>query len=109
MLLFAGDAGLESDADAQKFNAWLAGLPHPVKVVTFGNMDAWAAQRGAAARRKALPAATHVLVDEFADVAGYRIFASPFTPKFFGAFQLSDAEDAGAVQPQSTRWCEVRA
>ncbi len=29
-----------------------------------------------------------VLCDEVAEVAGYRVFGSPFTPPYFGAFQV---------------------
>lgn len=92
MLLFGGDAGLSSLPKAKAFNAWLQTLPHVHKVVTFGNMDFWAEKNF---DRSVLSAATHVLVDEVAEVAGFRIFASPRTPEFYGSFQLEDDEAGG--------------
>lgn len=96
VLLFGGDAGLSSRQHAVVFNAWLQALPHSYKVVTFGNMDSWAEQNFDAS---VLSAATHVLVNEAADVAGFRIFASPHTPQFFGSFQIEDMAAGGAASP----------
>lgn len=90
VLVYAGDAGLAAAHHVPAFNKWLQALPHAHKVVTFGNMDFWAE---ASFERSALPAAHHVLLDSVADVAGFRVFGSPFTPAFYGSFQL-DGPDA---------------
>ncbi|GFR43949.1 hypothetical protein Agub_g5089 [Astrephomene gubernaculifera] len=89
MLLFAGDAEVGSPAEGVAFSRWLAGLPvRGPRVVTWGNMDTGTDMQGVGA--VLVPAAT-LIVDSIMEVAGYRIFASPWTPRFAGAYQL-DAE-----------------
>ncbi len=88
VLLFAGDAGLDDQHEVELFEAWLAAQPFRHKVVVMGNMD----------RAAALPASSsscitlkhgRVLCDEIAEVAGYRILGSPWTPAFYGQWQVS--------------------
>ncbi|KAG1662419.1 hypothetical protein FOA52_012352 [Chlamydomonas sp. UWO 241] len=115
VLIFAGDAGLDGDADIQRFEHWLKKQPHKHKVVVFGNMDA-AAARGAGARReprrrlapggpgKPAPASdtciglegATVICDRIIEVGGYRIAGSPWTPAFYGQWQLEGEAEAHA-------------
>eukprot|EP00892_Ulva_mutabilis_P011469 jgi/Ulvmu1/8695/UM047_0035.1 len=99
VLIFAGDAGIASELHVRSFSSWLSELPHPAKVVTFGNMDRWAASTKF--RREALPAADAILLGESAVVAGLRLSGSPYTPKFTGSFQLDSEEHAEA------HWAQV--
>ncbi|KAG2498878.1 hypothetical protein HYH03_003070 [Edaphochlamys debaryana] len=86
MLLFAGDAALGSDAEAQMFERWLAGLPITgPKVMTWGNMDT--VTKGNPTDPQRLPSAT-LIVDAIKEVNGYRIFGSPWSLRFAGAYQL---------------------
>ncbi|EFJ45489.1 hypothetical protein VOLCADRAFT_118349 [Volvox carteri f. nagariensis] len=69
MLLFPGDVEVGTAAEGLSFSRWLAGLPvEGPRVLTWGNMDT------------GTPASLPQM--------GYRIFASPFTPRFAGAYQL---------------------
>ena len=89
VLLFAGDAGLGNDKDVARFEAWLSSQPHAHKVVTFGNMDKAAAHTPDGSASIKLQHGV-VACDEIVTVAGYRILGSPWTPAFFGQWQLED-------------------
>lgn len=104
VLVFAGDAGIASMLQLPDFTSWLAGLPHTTKVVTFGNMDFWAASQHFS--REALPAADVILIGESAEAAGFTFTGSPFTPKFAGSFQLESEDHAGAPLSMSCH-CRV--
>ncbi|KAG2439313.1 hypothetical protein HXX76_004672 [Chlamydomonas incerta] len=93
MLLFPGDVEVGSAAEGQAFSRWLQSLPITgPRVVTWGNMDTGTRGRDAAAL---VPGAT-VIVDTIQEVNGYRIFGSPWTPRFAGAYQL-DLDEAESV------------
>ncbi|GAX83251.1 hypothetical protein CEUSTIGMA_g10677.t1 [Chlamydomonas eustigma] len=103
VLLFAGDAGLDSKQDIQAFETWLSLLPHAHKVVVMGNMDSAAAVPANApgpssklhTQQKCIPLKYGQSVcDEIVEVAGYRIFGSPWTPAFYGQWQLQSEEAA---------------
>lgn len=98
-LVFAGDAGLETELDVHDFNTWLGRLPHRQKLVVFGNMDFWGASQNYTAT--ALSNASAVLLNTAIDVEGYRVVGSPNTPKSYGQFQLMSNKDA------AEHWAQV--
>ncbi|CAK8990816.1 unnamed protein product [Durusdinium trenchii] len=102
VLIHCGDLTNRGSApELQEVNGWLEELPHRHKLVICGNMDQrLESQANKAARAKFLPAATY-LEDEALEVEGLKIYASPFTPKFCGAFQLEN--EAAAV----AKWSEI--
>lgn len=91
LLLYAGDVEYTNPTDGLLFGAWLARQPHKHKVVTFGNMDSFGPKQDP----PTIPGAI-VAVDRIVEVAGYRILGSPWTPKYFGAYQLLDDAHAKA-------------
>ncbi|KXZ54333.1 hypothetical protein GPECTOR_5g416 [Gonium pectorale] len=92
VLVIAGDIELRSARDVADLEAWLSGLPHPHKVVGFGNMDSLSYEAGEGLRI----AGAEVVVDRVVEVAGLRLLASPWSPRFYGVWQLRD-EAAGAA------------
>lgn len=92
LLLHAGDLTRRGEKEEiQAVNAWLAGLPHPAKVVIAGNHD-FAFERDPEARTW-LTAATY-LQDEEVTVGGLRIWGSPWQPRFFDwAFNADRGEE----------------
>ncbi|KXZ52775.1 hypothetical protein GPECTOR_8g164 [Gonium pectorale] len=88
MILFPGDVEVGTAAEGAAFSRWLEGLPvRGPRVLTWGNMDT-----GTPGQKDLVPAAT-VVVDAIVEVNGYRIFASPWTPRFAGAYQLDQDEE----------------
>lgn len=88
LLIHAGDATFNGDLEAiADFDDWLASLPHRHKVVIAGNHD----RTFETAPAKARPLLRHVtyLEDAGTDVAGIRIWGSPWQPEFMSwAFNL---------------------
>jgi Icc-related predicted phosphoesterase len=72
------------------FNAWLGELPHPRKVCVPGNHEFFL--EAEPARRSLISNAT-VLIDEEVTIEGLKIFGSPMTPLYGGAFGKSSPED----------------
>eukprot|EP00798_Chlamydomonas_sp_ICE-L_P007425 gene7425-558_t len=98
VLLFAGDAGMDSGGSKAAFDAWLSSIPHKHKIVTLGNMDTFINEGPGNAEAEGCIQLKHgtVVCDSIVEVDGYRIFASPWTPAFFGAYQLQSEEEARA-------------
>ncbi|GLI58537.1 hypothetical protein VaNZ11_000279 [Volvox africanus] len=89
MLLFPGDVEVGNAAEGRAFSHWLESLPvRGLRVLTWGNMDTATPDM-----KDPVPSAI-VLVNAIQEVNGYRIFASPFTPRFAGAYQLDLDPDA---------------
>ncbi len=88
LLVHAGDLTMRGELDQLRaFDAQLAALPHPHKVVIAGNHD-FAFERDPEAARACITAATY-LEDEEVEVAGLRIYGSPWQPWFHDwAFNL---------------------
>ncbi len=88
LLVHAGDFTKRGDLPAiRTFNEQLAALPHPHKVVIAGNHD-FAFEQDPEAARACLTAATY-LEDAEVEIAGLRIYGSPWQPWFFNwAFNL---------------------
>jgi predicted phosphohydrolase len=71
------------------FNAWLGSLPHRHKIIIAGNHDYLMEEPS---ERRAITNAT-LLVDSGVTVEGLRIWGSPVTPLYGGAFGMSRAAD----------------
>jgi Icc-related predicted phosphoesterase len=72
------------------FNQWLGELPHRHKIVIPGNHDFFL--ESGPTERSLLPNAT-VLIDEEIEIEGLRIWGSPVTPLYGGAFGMSSDRD----------------
>jgi len=92
ILIHAGDFTIFSESiDAvADFNDWLGGLPHRNKIVVPGNHEFFLEQEPSC--RSMLDNAI-VLIDEGTEIEGLRIWGSPVTPMYGGAFGLSSAAD----------------
>jgi Icc-related predicted phosphoesterase len=81
VLVHAGDFTMRGHLlEVESFNRWLERWPHPHKVVIAGNHD-FAFEKRPAEARRTLTAATYI-EDELLEVAGLRIWGSPWTPKW---------------------------
>ena len=91
LLVHAGDFTLDSKPPSivSDFNAWLGSLPHRHKVVVPGNHEFVLKEpRNQGAITNAI-----LLVDSGVEVEGLKIWGSPVTPLYGGAFGKSRAED----------------
>ena len=91
LLIHAGDFTFFSRPPSivSDFNAWLGSLPHRHKVVVPGNHEfALEEPRNQGAIANAI-----LLVDSGVEVEGIRIWGSPVTPLYGGAFGMSRAAD----------------
>ncbi len=88
VLIHAGDISMLGHLeDIAAFDAWLAGLPHPHKVVIAGNHDFCFERQPAEA--EALLKHAHYLRDSSLTLNGLRLYGSPWQPWFFDwAFNL---------------------
>jgi len=92
LLIHAGDFTLfgKGSRTIVDFNAWLGELPHPYKVVTYGNHEF--ALEAKPELRKLITNAI-VLVNEPAMVGPAKIWGSPLTQHYGGAFGRSNVAD----------------
>jgi predicted phosphohydrolase len=91
LLIHAGDFTFFSKPPSivSDFNGWLGSLPHRHKVVVPGNHEfALEEPRNQGAIANAI-----LLVDSGVEVEGIRIWGSPVTPLYGGAFGMSRAAD----------------
>lgn len=97
LLLHSGDMTERGTRpQLERFNRWLAGLPHRHKVVIAGNHDFLFVDSPAEARA-ILTAATY-LEDEAVTLAGLRIYGSPWQPWFHDwAFNRRRGSDLDAT------------
>jgi hypothetical protein len=91
ILIHAGDFTFYSNPPSivPDFNGWLGLLPHRHKIFTCGNHEDLLEEPN---ERSAITNAT-LLVDSGVTVEGLRIWASPTTPMYGGAFGMSRATD----------------
>jgi len=91
LLIHAGDFTLQSKPPSivSDFNDWLGSLPHPHKVVIPGNHEFILEEPR---NQSAITNAT-LLVDSGVEVEGIRIWGSPVTPLYGGAFGKSNHAD----------------
>ena len=97
VFVHAGDLCRRGDLDElREAAAWIAGLPHPHKVVVAGNHD-WAFVHEPAMARAALAGITY-LEDSEATLGGLRFYGSPWQPEFNDwAFNLPRGPELAAV------------
>ena len=91
LLIHAGDFTMNSKPDwiYRHFNIWLGELPHRHKIVIPGNHD-WLLEDPA---RRGVITNALLLVNSGVGVGGIRIWGSPTTPLYGGAFGMSSHED----------------
>ena len=91
LLIHAGDFTFYSKPPSivADFNAWLGSLPHRHKIVTCGNHEYLLEEPR---ERGAITNAT-LLIDSGVEVGGIKIWGSPVTPLYGGAFGKSKPED----------------
>jgi Icc-related predicted phosphoesterase len=80
----------KSAAAILDFNEWLGELPHRFKLVIPGNHEFFL--ESDPSKRNLISNAT-VLINEEVEIMGLRIWGSPTTPLYGGAFGLSSAAD----------------
>jgi Icc-related predicted phosphoesterase len=99
IFIHAGDFTMFSESmDAVvDFNAWLGELPHRYKIVVPGNHEFFL--EADPSERSLLSNAT-VLINERTQIEGLRIWGSPVTPLYGGAFGLSSAKDRNRLYAQ---------
>jgi predicted phosphohydrolase len=92
ILLFTGDLTMFSKRRqaVTDFNTWLGELPHRYKVCTVGNHEFLAESEP---HFHALLSNARVLINESIEIDGLRIFGSPATVHYGGAFGMSSASD----------------
>src|ERR1035437_6024483 len=96
LLIHAGDFTMFSRSAAAilDFNEWLGELPHRWKIIIPGNHEFFLAEDPP--RRKWIRNAT-VLINESIEIMGLRIWGSPMTPLYGGAFGRSSDQDRASV------------
>jgi Icc-related predicted phosphoesterase len=92
ILIHAGDFTMFSKSVAAilEFNEWLEELPHRWKIVVPGNHEFFLEADPA---RRSLISNAIVLINEGVEIAGLKIWGSPATPLYGGAFGLSSPAD----------------
>ena len=91
LLIHAGDFTLNSKPPSivSDFDAWLGSLPHPHKVVIPGNHEFILEEP----RNRGAITNASLLIDSGLEIEGLRIWGSPLTPLYGGAFGKSNPED----------------
>jgi Icc-related predicted phosphoesterase len=99
ILIHAGDFTMfsQSIAEITDFNNWLGELPHRHKIVVPGNHEFFLE---ADPSERFLLGNTTVLINEAIEIEGLRIWGSPVTPLFGGAFGMSSAKDRKRLYAQ---------
>ena len=92
ILIHAGDLTMFSKSASAilDFNEWLGDLPHRWKILIPGNHEFFL--ESDPSKRRLIANAT-VLINEGVEVAGLKIWGSPVTPLYGGAFGLSSPAD----------------
>lgn len=92
ILIHAGDFTMFSKSTAAilDFNKWLGELPHRHKIVVPGNHEFFL--EADPSKRNLISNAT-VLIDEAIEIMGLKIWGSPITPLYGGAFGRSSPKD----------------
>jgi Icc-related predicted phosphoesterase len=92
ILIHAGDFTMFSKSAAAilDFNQWLGELPHLWKIVVPGNHEFFL--ESDPSRRSLISNAT-VLINESVEILGLKIWGSPVTPLYGGAFGMSSPSD----------------
>lgn len=102
VLIHCGDMTNRGSApELREVDTWFARQPHTHKLAICGNMD----QRlescaSREVRQRFLPSARYI-EDEEIEVAGLRVYGSPWSPKYCGAWQYRPGTEAEAT------WADV--
>jgi len=85
MVIHAGDSTnpygwVQNQPEFEAFYEWFVYLPIQYKVLIAGNHDAWATKKYNVDRVK--ESGIHYLEHEYVELAGLKIFGSPYTPNF---------------------------
>jgi Icc-related predicted phosphoesterase len=105
-LIHAGDFTMFSHSlrAIADFNEWLGELPHFRKLVVPGNHEYFL--EGDLSKRSMLSNAT-VLINEGTEIEGLRVWGSPVTPLYGGAFGMSSATDRKRLYSQIPKDTDV--
>jgi Icc-related predicted phosphoesterase len=97
LLIHAGDVSMGgTEEEIEAFDAWMARLPHPHKVLIAGNHD-WLFQRDPEAARRRITSATY-LQDSGVSIGSLRLWGSPWQPWFMNwAFNLRRGRPLEAI------------
>ncbi len=90
ILIHAGDAtGRGTIAEIERFNFWLAKLPHEHKIFVAGNHD-WLFETNNLTARRLLDDSIIYLEDSAVEIESLKIYGSPWQPRFYDwAFNLN--------------------
>ena len=90
ILIHAGDATIQgSFFEMRDFAQWFASQPHKIKIFVAGNHD-WLFETNNSLARSLLDKSIIYLQDSFVEIAGLKIYGSPWQPRFFDwAFNLN--------------------
>ncbi len=99
ILIHAGDFSMfsKSMASVKDFNLWLGELPHRHKIVVPGNHESFLE---ADPSKRSMLSNAAVLINESIEIEGLRIWGSPVTPLYSGAFGLSSQTDRRRLYAQ---------
>jgi Icc-related predicted phosphoesterase len=105
ILIHAGDFTMFSESmDVAAFNDWLGELPHRYKIVVPGNHEFFLE---ADPSERSLLSNASVLINERIEIEGLRIWGSPVTPMYGGAFGMSSAKDRKRLYAQIPQGIDV--
>lgn len=100
ILIFAGDCGAHSENDLEAFDRFLGTLPHNHKIIVAGNCDPFFENHVQRARQT-LDNAVY-LQDEALELAGLRVYGTPWQPTFLNmSFNLPRGEAL------AKKWAEI--
>ncbi len=99
ILIHAGDFTFwgKQRSELRDFDDWLGELPHPFKVVVPGNHEFVLED----SRLRDEITNAELLIDQGIEIAGMKIWGSPVTPLYGGAFGMSRPED------RKRHWAQV--
>jgi len=106
ILIHAGDFTMfsKSPHPISDFNRWLGELPHRHKIVVPGNHEFFLE---ADPVKRSLLSNASVLINEGIEIDGLRIWGSPVTPSYGGAFGLSFTADRRRLYAQIPKDTDV--
>jgi Icc-related predicted phosphoesterase len=105
-LIHAGDFTMfsRSLSAIEDFNAWLGELPHRFKICVPGNHEFFLESDPS---RRSLVSNAAVLINESIEIDGLRIWGSPVTPLYGGAFGMTSAEHRRRLYAQIPNGTDV--
>lgn len=90
ILIFAGDANVSTEEDYFEFIQWFSRQKAKYKIFVPGNHDWYCYRNQNLAVSIGLTFNVEVLIDSMSEIKGYKIYGSPYTPKFMNwAFMLN--------------------